>query len=138
MEKENKLKWHYNDGGRHNYYKAENVSDCVTRAITIANDMDYKIVYKDLYKLCKENSNRKWATPRNGLNQSIYGVYLEELGWQYIDCKDTGISLNEFVDQKIICKINHHLCAVMYGVLEDTWKSIKENGNEVIGYWIKK
>ncbi len=24
MEKENKLKWHYNDGGRHNYYKAEN------------------------------------------------------------------------------------------------------------------
>ena len=40
--------------------------------------------------------------------------------------------------QKIICKIKYHLCAIMYGVLEDTWKSIKENGNEVIGYWIKK
>jgi hypothetical protein len=131
------LKWHYNDGGRHNYYKAKNVGDCVTRAIAIANNMDYKIVYKDLYELCKTGANQK-NTPRNGICKSIYSIYLEELGWQCIDCKNTGINLNKFVDKKIICKINHHLCAIIYGTIEDIFNPIYKNGNEVIEYWIKK
>ena len=39
------MKWIYNDGGRSFYYKASNVRDCVCRAIAIANDEDYKVVY---------------------------------------------------------------------------------------------
>ena len=39
------MKWIYNDGGRSKYYKATNVRDCVCRAIAIANNEDYKMVY---------------------------------------------------------------------------------------------
>ena len=44
------MKWIYDTGGREKYYKALNVKDCVTRAIAIANGMDYKETYMALKK----------------------------------------------------------------------------------------
>ena len=47
------MKWIYNDGGRSLYYKAQNVRDCVCRAIAIANDEDYKDWNRVLTKYAK-------------------------------------------------------------------------------------
>lgn len=59
------LKFQYNDGGRSKYFNAKNVGDCVCRAIAIASQTDYKVVYNML----KKEQN---ATPRNGVYRKFY------------------------------------------------------------------
>ena len=46
----------YSDGGRSKYFKANNVGDCVTRAICNATGKDYKEVYDALNDMAKRES----------------------------------------------------------------------------------
>jgi len=41
------LNFTYSDGGRSNYFKGE-AGDCVVRAIAIATEIDYKVIYDKL------------------------------------------------------------------------------------------
>ena len=50
--------FNYNDGGRDKYFKGT-TGDCVTRAIAIACNLDYKKVYDDLFALNKAYANSK-------------------------------------------------------------------------------
>ena len=81
------MKWIYNDGGRSKYYKATNVRDCVCRAIAIANNEDYKMVYNTLKKYNHGES------PRNGMYESVYSKLLKAWGWKQIKCEKKNIHL---------------------------------------------
>ena len=125
------------------YYKALNVRDCVCRAIAIANDEDYKVVYNVLKRL---NNN---VSPRDGLYESVYSKLLKSWGWKCISCENKNIHLkeDELPDGIIICKIDRHLVAVKDKIVYDTWDCTKvrkgknkgkTNIVKVEKYWIKE
>ena len=132
------MEWIYDTGGREKYYKALNVNDCVTRAIAIANGMDYKETYMALKKYNGGES------PRNGVCEFIYKKMLIDLGWEYVDLKAERTSLADADlpnDEIIICRLSGHLVAVVNGVIHDTWNSGKGRKHrppkELLGYWVK-
>lgn len=128
----------YSDGGRSKYYKAENVGDCVCRAICNATGNDYKETYKSLTRLAGE-------TPRNGVPRKVIKKYLESiLGWKWIPCmgKGTGCKVhlneNELPKGTLIVNLSRHLSCVKDGVLYDTYDCTREEKRCVYGYWVKK
>ncbi len=131
------MEWIYDTGGREKYYKALNVKDCVTRAIAIANGMDYKETYMALKKY------NGGDTPRNGMYASVYSKMLEDLGWEYVSCSDAGQEMffREGLlpdEDVIICKIDRHLVTLIDGVIHDTYDSSGKGNKKVLGYWRKR
>ena len=131
------MEWVYDTGGREKYYKAQNVRDCVTRAIAIANGMDYKETYMALKKYNGGES------PRNGLFTFVYSKMLEDLGWEYISCNDDGQEIFFREGQlpekgTIICRIDKHAVAVIDGVIHDTFNSSGNGNRKLLGYWRKR
>ena len=142
------MEFKYNDGGRSNYFKAENVGDCVVRAITIATKGDYKETYEAINKLAKEEkiSSKKQSisSARNGVYKETYKKYLESKGWEWVSCMGIGtgckVHLNEYElpNGRIICKLSHHLTCVIDGVLNDTYDCSREGTRCVYGFWRKR
>lgn len=150
----------YNDGGRSNYFKASNVGDCVTRAISIATGKDYKEVYDRLNQMAKKESvkrhrGHKRSESRNGVFKETWKRYLNELGWVHVSTCAIGSRANKvkFVDGSLptkgtyIVQLSRHLTVLKDNVVNDTYDcSKKEYYNEygdlevndercVYGYW---
>ena len=63
----------YSDGGRSKYFKANNVGDCVTRAICNATGKDYKEVYDALNDMAKDGTLAEIATKWFGADITVVG-----------------------------------------------------------------
>lgn len=126
------MEFHFNTGGREKYYKQVYVRDCATRALAIANNLDYKVAYKLMWKY--QN-----GTPRNGVSTKSTNRCLSDIGWDYHDIKSEHIKINEFKFPNgiIICRIKGHVTTIINGIINDTWNCSKKNP-EIVGYWIKK
>ena len=129
------MRYVYDDGGRSKYFKARNVSDCVTRAVAIATLRDYKEVYDDLFRLSGES-------PRNGVMKSTIKKYLNNIGWEFVPLMKVGsgctVHLNPDElpkDERIICSCSRHYVAVIYGEVHDTYDSTRDGERCVYGYW---
>lgn len=132
------LQFQFNDGGRHKYYKAKNVGDCVTRAIAIATKMDYKDVYNLIKRYTKDS-------PRNGVRKTIIKRIMKDLGYEWIPTMaissgcTTHLAYGEIpMDKTIICSCSGHLVAVINGVVNDTYDCTRGASRCVYGYWIIK
>lgn len=142
------LEFNYNSGGREKYFKRENVKDCVCRAITIANDMDYL----EVYNMINEYSKKEHKTKRKGISSARNGVYketykkvLENLGWTFVPTMSIGsgcqvhLKANEIpMNKTIIAKVSRHLVCVKNGVINDTYNCSKNGTRCVYGYWVKE
>ena len=139
----------YNDGGRSKYFKADKVGDCVCRAICNATGMDYKEVYDELNKMCKETKlpkkrRTKSSSARNGVYRKTYDKLLQELGWKWTPTMLVGqgckVHLNEHELPKgvLIAKVSKHLTCVKDGVLYDTYDCSRDGQRCVYGYWSKE
>lgn len=155
------MEFNYNDGGRSKYFKADNVGDCVTRAIAIATGKDYLEIYNRLNEMAKRESTKrhrghKRSQARNGVFKETWKRYLKEIGWVHHSTCEVG-SRNEklkFVDGalpqkgRIIVQLSKHLTCLVDGVINDTYDCSRkeyydrESGdlmvNEercVYGYW---
>ena len=140
------MKFVYCDGGRSNYFKAKNVGDCVCRAIANATGMDYKEVYDELNRCCKETRlpkkrRTKSSSARNGVYRKTYEKYLEELGWKWTPTMLIGQGCKVHLDEKelptgtIIVRLSRHLACVKDGVLYDTYDCTRDGTRCVYGYW---
>lgn len=125
------------DGGRSKYFKAPRVGDCVTRAIAIATQRDYKEVYDDLFRLSGES-------PRDGVKKSAIKKYMNAIGWEFIPLMKIGSGCKAHLaegevpmDERIICSVSGHYVAVIYGEVHDTYDSTREGQRCVYGYWHK-
>jgi hypothetical protein len=125
----------YNDGGRSKYFTAEGVGDCVTRAIAIVTQRDYKEVYKEITKLVG-------YTPRNGVRHKDTKKCMEHFGGKWTPLMTIGsgckahLTDNEIPMQgRIICKCSKHVVAVVDGVINDTYDSSRGGSRCVYGYW---
>ena len=138
----------YNDGGRSEYFKAENVGDCVTRAICNATGMDYMEVYKALNAMAKSEKverhrGKKRSSSRNGVFRETFKQYLLDLGWKWIPCMTIGsgckvhLTAEELPKGTLIVSVSKHLTCVKDGVLYDTYDCSRDGKRCVYGYYIK-
>lgn len=126
----------HSDGGRSNYFKGEKAGDCVTRAIAIALELDYKEVYDELAKEMKERTGKKSA--RNGVYKPVYEKFLNDRGWYWHKApKFDGRKAkpHDMPEGRVIGRQANHLVAIIDGVVHDTWDSRLKM---VYGYWALK
>jgi len=146
--------WEYNDGGRAEAGYKGNAGDCVTRSISIVTGLPYQKVYDDLKSANKEYAESKRTkvarslkrngnTPRNGVYKQVYRPYLESLGYKFVSTMGIGtgckmhLSSEELPKGKIIARVSKHLCAVVDGVIQDTYDCSRDGTRCVYGYFIK-
>jgi len=135
------MKYKYNDGGREQAGYKGNARDCVTRAISIASGLPYKQVYKDINSVSKEM--RVECGARTGVPKKVYSKYLGELGFEWVPTMRIGSGCkvhlveSELPTGKIIVRLSRHLCAVIDGVINDTYDCSRGGSRCVYGYWIK-
>lgn len=138
----------YNDGGRSNYFKKENVGDCVVRAICNATGKDYKEVYDAINVMAKSEriTKRKHdkSSARNGVYKETWKKYLESLGWKWHSCMSIGsgctthLRSDELPKGTIIVQVSKHLTCVKDGVLYDTYDCSRNGTRCVYGYFSLK
>jgi hypothetical protein len=153
------MKFVYATGGREKYFKADNVGDCVTRAICNATGKDYKEVYDRLNQMAKKESvkrhrGHKRSEARNGVFKETWKRYLAEIGWVHHSTCAIGSRSDKvkFVDGALpngvlIVQLSKHLTCLKDGVIYDTYDCSKkeyydEYGDLVVndercvyGYW---
>lgn len=129
------LDFRYNDGGRSKYFRAADVRDCVVRATAIASGRDYK----EVYNLYKKVSGK---TPRNGVDRKYCRQVIEMLGGKWTPCMKigTGCKVHLMKDEipmtgRVIVSLSRHLCAIVDGVINDTYNPSRDGERCVYGYW---
>lgn len=129
------MKYIYNDGGRSQYFKANKVGDCVTRALSIALRKDYKDVYNTITKIVG-------YTPRNGVHNRDTKKVMKHFGGVWHACSGIGkgcvvhLKDNEIPMQgAIICKLTKHVTCVVDGAINDTYDPSRDGTRMVYGYW---
>lgn len=141
------MKFIYNDGGRSNYFKKENVGDCVVRAICNATGKDYKEVYDAINVMAKSEKTTKRkpgiSSSRNGVYKSTWKKYLERLGWKWHSCMGIGtgctthLNSSELPKGTLIIQVSKHLTCVKDGVLYDTYDCSRNGTRCVYGYFME-
>ena len=129
------MKYKYNDGGRMKYFRASNVSDCVTRAIAIATHRDYKDVYDSIKKIVG-------YTPRNGVANKDTEKVMLACGGVWHACTSIGSGCKIHLEDNeipmkgsVVCKLSKHVVAVVDGVINDTYDPSRDGNRCVYGYW---
>lgn len=147
------------DGGRSKYFKGD-AGDCVTRAIAIATGIDYKEVYDALFdgidqlktsgrsryakKLRIKKSGTRGTSPRNGVHPKVYDKYLKSLGWKWVPTMTIGSGCkvhlrgDELPKGRLIVRVSKHVCAVIDGVLHDTYDCSRGGQRCVYGYYVNE
>lgn len=152
----------YSDGGRSKYFKAENVGDCVCRAICNATGKDYKEVYNRLKELAKLETQKqidkyrggKRSSVRDGVKKETFKKYLDEIGWIHVSTTSIGsrdrklkLCKEDLPSGNLIVQISKHLTNVKDGVIYDTYNCSQKmyydsdgelqinNERCVYGYW---
>lgn len=130
------LKFQFDDGGRSKYFKATTVDDCVTRALAIAAQRDYK----EVYSLIKQATGR---TPRNGGAKADVRKVCALLGGEWVSCMRIGqgckvhLAAGEIpMKGRIACTLSGHLCAVVDGIIHDNYDPSRDGKRCVYGYWV--
>ena len=135
----------HTDGGRKESGYKGSVGDCVIRAIALATEQDYQTVYDDIaarvkkLKLLKERN--KGVT--RGVPRKVYEAYLIEMGWKWVATMRIGtgckvhLKAEELPKGRIICRVSKHLCAVIDGVIHDSYDPSRDGTRCVYGYYQK-
>lgn len=118
------------DGGRMatGRFKSQYAGDCVTRALTIAEGIDYKLVYRELSRRMKV-----WGRSgaNNGVYDSIWRPMLVEAGYERHDTGRLPLASVELpVKGTVVCRVrrvnrrrrhSNHLFTIVDGVIMDSF-----------------
>jgi hypothetical protein len=127
----------------------------VVRAIAIATGTDYRSVYDEMAQRTKtwlavsrarrrltRTGRLRTASPRNGVFRDVYRPYLTQAqGWAWTPTMGIGtgttvhLAVGELPDGPVIAKVSRHLCAVIDGVVHDTYDPTREGTRCVYGYF---
>lgn len=142
-----------NDGGRLSAGFKGSAGDCVTRAIAIAGNLEYRYVYEQMSKLNESTSvtkRRKHSaagkkSARNGVwtNREPFKRWMREHGFTWTPTMTIGsgcrvhLVSEELPTGRIIVSLSRHFAAVIDGVLHDTYDCSRDGKRCVYGYWSK-
>lgn len=139
------MRFEYNDGGRAAAgYKGE-AGDCGARAIAIATRRPYQEVYDAINVLAKRERRgkrkRKISTARDGVYVQTMHRYMEQIGWEWVPTMRIGSGCtvhmreDELPAGRLILRVSKHYCAVIDGIICDTYDPSREGTRCVYGYW---
>ncbi len=139
------MKHIFDDGGRSAAGYKGHTGDCVTRSIAIATGKPYHEVYDALNELAvserRGKRKRGKSTSRNGVYRATYQKYLESLGWTWTPTMKIGqgctvhLRADELPSGRLIVAVSRHLCAVIDGVIHDTFDPSRDGTRCVYGYF---
>ena len=148
------MEFNFNDGGRAKAGYKGRTGDCVARAIAIAAELPYKEVYDRLaegnatQRVTKrmKKSRHGVRTARNGINtkRKWFQDYMQSLGFKSVATMGIGtgckvhLKADELPKGRIICNLSRHYCAVVDGVINDTYDPSRGETRCVYSYWIKQ
>jgi hypothetical protein len=130
-----------NDGGREAAGYKGKAGDCTVRAIAIATGKPYQEVYSDLFAENKIRNPRKSSPRDGGTPMKTIHKYLKSLGWSWVPTMQIGsgckvhLKQDELPRGNIIVRLSGHLCAVIDGVINDTYDPSRDGTRCVYGYW---
>tara|TARA_R110002110_G_scaffold178197_1_gene383091 strand:+ start:548 stop:1021 length:474 start_codon:yes stop_codon:yes gene_type:complete len=145
--------YQHNDGGRDEAGFKGATGDCVIRAIAIAMGIPYQEAYDDLHKASKDFRDTKRCkvakqlakegacSPRKGVYKEVSDVYIESKGWRWQPTMSIGsgckvhLRKDELPSGKIITRLTKHFCAVIDGVIQDTYDPSRNGTRCVYGYY---
>lgn len=136
----------HDDGGRAAAGYKGMTSDCVTRSIAIAAEMDYQSVYDALNAEAsreRPRGRKKRSTARTGVHKATIRRYLDSLGWSWVPTMQIGsgatvhLRPGELPAGRLVVSVSKHLCAVIDGVIHDTSDPSREGMRCVYGYWVR-
>lgn len=135
----------YDDGGREAAGFKGHAGDCVVRALTIANDEDYGVVYSELHeanRAARPKGSKAKTSPRDGgTSRKVYDAWLADKGWTWHPTMAVGsgctvhLTAAELPPGRVIVRLSKHLAAVIDGVLHDTGDCSRDGTRCVYGYW---
>lgn len=140
----------YNDGGRQDAGFRGEAGDCVVRAIAIAGELDYQMVYDTMANEMKANGyaksgnnyvtndrNRKTPRKRGQLNaKKVQEKVLVEFGFNKVKmgngCKPT---YSEAFREHGTCIVStsHHMAALKNGALQDLFDGREYDYGDIAG-----
>lgn len=136
-----------NDGGREEAGFKGSAGDCACRAIAIATQMDYKEVYEIINEFgARERiSKRKKSksSARTGVYSATMHKIMEHLGWVWTPTMQIGqgckvhLKEDELPAGRLVVSISKHYCAVIDGVVHDTYLEDRDGTRCVYGYYSK-
>lgn len=144
------MKHVYDDGGRKEAgFVADNVGDCVARAIAIASGRPYIEVYERLAKgnatqrrsPGKNNKRRKTASDGVSTRRKWFKDYMKELGFEWTPTMKIGqgckvhLREEELPSGRLVVEVSKHSTAVIDGVIHDTYNPDRDGTRCVYGYW---
>ena len=137
------MHYEFNDGGRALAGYKGVTGDCAVRAIAIATEMPYQVVYDTINKIgAAERTKRGRSNARTGVYKSAVRTYMATLGWTWTPTMSIGsgcrvhLRPEELPAGRIIVSLSRHYAAVIDGVLHDNHDCSRAGTRCVYGYWI--
>lgn len=140
--------WVSDDGGRSAAGFRGTAGDCVARAVAIAAQQPYAAVYDALAAgtAAQRRSKRTGKRPRSaakGINvrRKWFKDYMRSLGFVWVPSMQIGVGCtthltrDELPAGRIIVQLSKHMCAVINGVVHDTYDPSRDGTRCVYGYW---
>jgi hypothetical protein len=137
------------DGGRAAAGFKGSAGDCVCRAVAIASECPYDEVYQRLaHGTSRQRSSRRTGkqprSARNGINTSRkwFREYMEALGFRWVPTMQIGggckvhLRADELPTGRLVVMLSGHACAVIDGVIHDTYDPSRNGTRCVYGYYI--
>jgi hypothetical protein len=137
------MPFQFNDGGRKQAGYQGYTRDCVTRAIAIATQQDYQIVYDAINELAKRERKRGKSNARTGVYKPTIRRYMESIGWVWVATMQIGSGCTvhlrdgELPMGRLVVNVSKHSVAVIDGVINDTYDCSRNGTRCVYGYYYK-
>lgn len=142
------MKFEYDDGGRKNAGYKGKTGDCFVRALAIAAELDYQYVYDLVNEYGKRERIGKRKSSKSSSRSGVYATtarkICEDLGLQWVPTMQIGqgckvhLRSDELPKGRLVVSVSKHYCAVIDGVLRDTYEDTRGGTRCVYGYWISE
>ena len=131
------------DGGRAAAGYKGRAGDCTVRAIAIATEQSYQDVYDALWALNRKAKRGPGDTsPRDGnTTTKTIRAYMASLGWTWVPTMQIGsgttvhLTADELPTGRLVTRLSRHMCAVIDGVIHDTYDPSRGGTRAVYGYY---
>jgi len=145
-----RMKWKFNDGGRAAAGYSGATGDCVCRAVAIATQQPYQVVYGALNRaaqgerITRRRRKRGRSSARTGVYKPTIRHYMESLGWLWHPTMAIGqgckvhLRDGELPMGRLVVSVSKHICAVIDGVIQDTHDPARNGTRCVYGYWTRE
>jgi hypothetical protein len=118
----------------------------VARAIAIGTGVGYQMAY-DLVNAYggaeRYSKGTVRSAARTGVRKKTTRTIMADLGWAWVPtmgigtgCK-THLRADELPAGRVIVRLSRHVCAVIDGVIQDTYDCSRDGTRCVYGYWIR-